>query len=85
MNKSHFTVGAKIRALRGLHLISQIELAKAIGVHQSTFSRIENDQLPLSPEIKAAIENYFNVALDIEDGSAFINELTNPNPVALAA
>lgn len=91
MSETHLTVGDRIRTLRRLRRASQIELAKAIGVYQSTLSRIESGQFPLSPERKADIEKYLGVSLDDPRIEGAITALAapakkNPNTtLALAA
>ena len=56
--------GEQLQAMRAQKNLSQDELAKALGVHQTTISGIErNERLP-SPELLMNLSQYFEIALD---------------------
>lgn len=56
--------GEQLQTMRAQRELSQDELAKALGVHQTTISGIErNDRLP-STELVIALAQFFDVPLD---------------------
>ena len=66
----------KIKKLRLSYNISQVELAKALGVSKQCVSNWENDNVQPSVDMLVKISKYFNVTtdymLDLEDGE-YIN------------
>lgn len=54
----------KIRELRKSYNISQVELAKALGVSKQCVSNWENDNIQPSVEMLVRIANYFHVKTD---------------------
>lgn len=60
----HITLGAKIRALRGLYYISQARLAERVGTDQRTISLFERDLAVPNDEVKQAMENVFGIKFD---------------------
>lgn len=60
----HLDIGKKIRLLRQKAGISQIDLAKIIGVSKSTMSNYERNYSTPDPEILLSIANYFKVSID---------------------
>ncbi len=57
-------IGKKIRTLRQHAGLSQVELAKIIGVSKSTMSNYERNYSIPDPDIVVALANYFNVTID---------------------
>jgi transcriptional regulator with XRE-family HTH domain len=57
-------IGKKIRTLRQNLGLSQIELAKIIGVSKSTMSNYERNYSIPDPDIVVSLANYFNVTID---------------------
>lgn len=57
-------IGKKIKNLRQQKGISQIDLAKTIGVSKSTMSNYERNYSTPDPDIVVAFANYFNVSID---------------------
>lgn len=47
--------GEGVRALRGLHRLTQIELAEAAGTTQATISRLENGAQDISDALRVRI------------------------------
>ena len=54
----------RIRELRLAYNISQVELAKALGVTKQSVSNWENDNIQPSIEMLIKIANYFHVKTD---------------------
>src|SRR3990172_7379844 len=75
------SVGNRIKELRkGLHL-TQEEFAKKIFRVKSTISNIESDKVELSPSLRLAICNVFNVHEDwimTGEGEKFYIPFVNP-------
>jgi transcriptional regulator with XRE-family HTH domain len=61
---NNLDIGKKIRNLRQNMEMSQIELAKIIGVSKSTMSNYERNYSIPDPDIVVALANYFNVSVD---------------------
>lgn len=57
-------IGKKIRSLRQQKGLSQIDLAKIIGVSKSTMSNYERNYSTPDPDVVVALANYFNVSID---------------------
>lgn len=61
---TNLDIGKKIRTLRQQIGISQVDLAKIIGVSKSTMSNYERNYSIPDPDIVVALANYFNVSTD---------------------
>jgi transcriptional regulator with XRE-family HTH domain len=72
-------IGDRIRNLREDKRMSQLELAKALNISNTTLSQYENNQRTPSDEIKIKIANYFNVSIDYLLGQTNIKNPDN-NP-----
>ncbi len=74
---NNLDIGKKIRNLRQHIGISQIDLAKIIGVSKSTMSNYERNYSIPDPDIIVALANYFNVSTDylydVDNGSVHPN------------
>lgn len=57
-------IGNRIKGLREEKRMSQLELAKALNISNTTLSQYENGLRTPSDEIKIKIANYFNVSVD---------------------
>lgn len=57
-------LGEKIKTLRTLRGINQIELAKNIGVTKQCISNWENENIQPSVEMLVKLAKYFNVTTD---------------------
>ena len=57
-------LGDRIRTLREEQRLSQLELAKILGIGNTTLSQYESNQRTPSDEIKIKIADYFNVSID---------------------
>lgn len=57
-------IGDRIRALREEKGINQRDLARYLGISNTTLSQYENGQRTPSDEIKIKIANYFDVSVD---------------------
>lgn len=57
-------IGNRIKGLREEKRMSQLELAKALNISNTTLSQYENGLRTPSDEIKIKIANYFNVSID---------------------
>lgn len=70
-------IGKKIRTLRQQIGISQVDLAKIIGVSKSTMSNYERNYSIPDPDIVVALANYFNVSTDylydVDNNSPHLN------------
>lgn len=54
----------KIRRLRTIHNLSQVNLANALGISKQCVSNWENDNILPSIEMLIKIANYFSVSTD---------------------
>lgn len=59
-----YMLNVKIKELRKSYNISQVELAKALGVSKQCVSNWENDNIQPSVEMLIRIANYFHVKTD---------------------
>ena len=66
-----------IRVLRTSHNLSQVELARKLGVSKQCVSNWENDNVQPSIEMLVKIAKYFNVTTDC------LLDLTSENTVSL--
>lgn len=66
-----------IRVLRTSHNLSQVELARKLGVSKQCVSNWENDNVQPSIEMLVKIAKYFNVTTDC------LLDLTSKNTVSL--
>ena len=77
-------LGTQIRILREAKQISQVELARYIGVTKQSVSNWENDNIMPSVEIIKKLSNYFGCTSDylLElDTQKIVIETTNLTPV----
>jgi len=75
-------LGKVIRELRTEFEISQIQLAKALGVSKQSVSNWENENILPSIEMLARIANYFGVTCDylLEMDSRILIDVTGITP-----
>ena len=59
------TYGTKLRNIRLQKGLSQAEVANAIGLDQSSYSRIESDQSELKARILMKLAKYYKVDVSI--------------------
>ena len=58
------SIGIRIRLLRELKHVTQKELGETIGLSRERFSKAENGNKGLSPEIMMRLADYFEVPLE---------------------
>lgn len=70
------TIGERIKELRKARGITQVQLAKIIGIEQSSVGKYEGkDAISPSDDIKIRIADYFGVSLDYLVGRDKPNDL----------
>lgn len=62
--REYSMLNQKIRELRNLRSISQVELASALGVTKQSVSNWENDNIQPSIEMLIKLANFFGVSTD---------------------
>ena len=63
-DKKNFQIGERIRECRKLKIMSQSELAEAIGVSDNTISNMETGNNNVKLENIEKVANFFKVSLD---------------------
>lgn len=64
VNSIHNKLGDKIKKLRKERNLTQVQLAKAIGIAQSTIGMIESNKRPAGRETLIKLAEFFNVTVD---------------------
>lgn len=52
---------SKLKLLRMNRGLNQFTVAKAIGIHQTHLSKLENKQFPMTPEILQKLAEFYKV------------------------
>ena len=76
-------IGERLRDLRDEHELTQVKVAKLLGVSQAAYQRYESGDRAVPDEVKIFLAQYYNVTIDYllgktnDRASAIISDLDN--------